>query len=196
MKITEQQIKDCYSNPELLKQIFPDVFKNKLEVGKWYKSTDGHSALLRVVEAYKGMNENFAFESYGFNFDGYYVQSSKSGKGFGSHNLTLATKEEVEQALFNEAEKKGFKKGAKFKTIDGSDRICTFNGMFYEFIFNTLHAQINGDEWEKDGKYISSNPEIFNNGKWAEIISEPIVITLDQIAEKFNVDVTNIKIVK
>jgi len=193
MKITEQQIKDCYSNPELLKEIFPDVFKNKLEVGKWYKDTTSNMLIFstKIEDRIYGFGFGCSGKWY---IDGNYFYKGKILEA--ENELRIATEEEVEQALFNEAEKKGFKKGAKFKTIDGSDRICTFNGMFYEFIFNTLHAQINGDEWEKDGKYISSNPEIFNNGKWAEIISEPIVITLDQIAEKFNVDVTNIKIVK
>ena len=37
---------------------------------------------------------------------------------------------------------------------------------------------------------------VFNNGKWAEIIEEPIELTLEEIAEKFGCKVEQIKIKK
>lgn len=80
-----------------------------------------------------------------------------------------ATKEEVFNALKKEAEKRGFVKGAKIKD-NGLDCSCKQNEILKDNTFD-FDLKDNG-MWMKVGED-NYGCLIFENGKWAEIISQP-----------------------
>ena len=95
----------------------------------------------------------------------------------------LATPQEIESHLRKIAEEKGFfKNGTKFKSINqnevGSIRtIKPFRGnVDIKWVYHDSNDSLfccNGmDTKSIDGKYVCSNPSIYEGGKWAEIIPE------------------------
>lgn len=181
MKITEQQVKECYENKELLKEYFPNVFKQILEVGKWYKGKDG------TIAFYKKKSDNYE-ERNGYGIE--CLRNWQQNASFTFESVPqfwqVATKEEVEKALIAEAEKRGFKKGVTV-AAKGINEFMGFTPapICGEFQYNEYLNVLECDR---------GNGHIFEKGKWAEIIQETeIELTLDQIAEKFGVDKVKIK---
>lgn len=162
-KITEEQIKE---NKDLtLKEYFKEVFEIKLEVGKWYKYN-------KWLINYKGIYGNdILLGNYAFNSGGIYESYLDCNALFGStpEKWELATEEEVFNALKKEAEKRGFVKGAKVKD-NGLHISCMQNEILKD---NSFRFYLHKNEmWMTVGKN-NYNCLIFNNGKWAEIISQP-----------------------
>ena len=181
MKLKKSYIKE---NANLtLKEVFPKLFESELEVGKWYKTKNGHLKFF--------VDEDTA---YGFDMIGNWNEVGKGYRySFRSDNYwTPATDKEVETALIAEAKRRGFKDGVKIRHIlfdmsfsKGLPIINNFN-LTYDHSDNSL------DYKAEDGQRF----RIFKDGKWAEICEEPIELTLEQIAEKFNVNVEQLKIKK
>ena len=96
-----------------MKDEFPDVFEVKLEVGKWYKCnyTDKENKSLIFVSDISGKN----IDGFGFDFNGKWFDKRRNC-GTISEFYRLATTEEVEEALKNEAVKR-YKKGDIIKCI-------------------------------------------------------------------------------
>ena len=180
MKLTKKQqeyIKDAYNRAcvdwkQEIKDNFPELFENKLEVGKWYKR--GH----RYLICYKGNGRGYGF------FDGSYGGAWAFSEYTKTKTKNIeATKEEVEEALIKEAKKRGFKKGV---TIDKSNLdypfkkiwIISSNHYFFDITDNTLMI---GSDY------------IFNNGKWAEIIPEAKEMTVEEISKELGYEVKVVK---
>lgn len=163
MKITKQQVKDCYENKELLKEYFPDVFK--LESGKWYKK--------EKAICYKGENGG----NYGINGLGEFIYRCD---WFWEEGWEEATKEEVEKALISEADKRGFVEGIKYTSPNGSFTRIIKTPFYLSYDMDSLCCP-NGDYVMNNGKWA----EIIQETE--------IELTLDQIAEKFGVDKVKIK---
>jgi hypothetical protein len=150
------------NNPENVS----DVSKKELtdfEVGKWYKCSDPDFNKFMVF-ATQFSHSNINFKGYGFNAEGDF--SNPDGFSWGTDRIYLASKEEVEQALIAEAERRGFKEGSRFKKLNKSKTIVDFckNGnLKYSEDVNTLYI----DEGEGEGY------NVFYNGIWAEIIEQP-----------------------
>lgn len=107
-KITEKQIKEIAEESTLIKSMFPDVFKVKHEIGKWYKTRE------RLFFITKFKEEGHAL-GYGVDSDGWFdFQDEKIKKcacnKYALEGATEATEAEVKEALFNEAIKRGIKK--------------------------------------------------------------------------------------
>ena len=139
---------------ELLKEFSKE---NKFEIGKWYYcEKKGHHYLYY----YQGDNKN----SYGF-FRGDWTQDW--GCGLAASWLTRpATDKEVEEALINEAKKRGLfdlhKKSIKFPNGDIFKKGSFLNG---------------GNEYKYSEGFLEWHGlEIFENGKWAEIVDDKIMI--------------------
>ena len=177
MKITKEQIKEAYVRPELLKELFPDIF-NILEIGKWYKFKQ---FLICVLDE---------THWFGFGYDGKWCEISEYFNLLNDKDFVPATHQEVEEALIKEAKKQHF-------TIENLHLIkclCGFNkevkddrsnaNYYYEYGHNKL--------WIVDGGFTDCC--VFDNGKWAEIIEQSLELTLDQVSEKFNVK--SVKIIK
>lgn len=155
-KITEEQIKE---NKDLtLKEYFKEVFETKLEVGKWYKDNLKDSGLI-FIEKYNGIHEGLT--AYGFCWNTFdWTESHSRWRSNSKQGLVLATEEEVFNALKKEAEKRGYKVGSRVKCLKDGE-IETINKIDYVFLFDYNRLWIHG------------NCKIFENGKWAEIISQP-----------------------
>lgn len=150
---------------------FPELFsKVELEVGKWYKASNGSLFFL------KDKDKDF-YKGYGFTKSMTYYDDFRE---YLRTKCILATKEEVETALIAEAKKRGV---WETPIIDTKNKVR--KNKLYSDYFD-----------ESDNLLWSSYGRVFHDGVWAEIISEPIEISLDEIAEKFGVDVSLIKIKK
>lgn len=161
-----------------LKCNFPEAFKTELEVGKWYSHKEGEC--LAFVEK---LTDN-DFIGYGFEYPKKW-RNTKGNWTNGYSKWTLATEEEVKTALIAEAKRRGFKHGVKIKPINKVTHLNNKIDLGYKICF-----------YERDNEFWMGGYCLFKDGKWAEIISEPIELTLEQIAEKFNVNVEQLKIKK
>ena len=158
---------------ENLNELFPDAFKPELELGKWYRNTN------KALANYQG-----GIKGYGFTIDGEWGLFKDNWSFDSPENWKPATHEEVEAALIAEAKKRGFVDGAKFKSSlseNGDVRTvresyqCELNPLS-----NTLHVSTPRKEWDE----FQSNPCIFKDGNWAEIIPEEKKIITKEKAEK------------
>ena len=147
MEITKEQ------EARILK-LDPNFFKAKLEVGKWYKNTRWKDIIF-----IDNINERDEVKYYGFdNGEFKDERNASSFYGYGSNlqNWTLATNEEVEEALTKEAVKRGYTTentnclvGSKNQKIEGD--------YYYESRENRLYS---------DGKF-RGGKVVFQGGIWA-----------------------------
>jgi len=127
----------------------PELFKKTLEVGKWYKDLYlGHLAFREKD------NGNYGF-LYG---DWNTVIECKTPKQW-----TLATEQEVKEALINEAKKRRFVKGTKFLSL--LTAVKSECGINYNYYYD-------------ENELYSNGMCLFKDGKWAEIVKEPAEIEL------------------
>lgn len=162
-----------------IKDKFPDAFKSELEVGKWYKNKH-HSDLIFISE----IDKEDKVKYYGFYYGEFKDERNTEihyGYGKDSENWTLATEQEVKEALIKEAEKRGFKEGAAMISMNG-------HGKCYLYVRGTISYTNNRF------KYMGC--EIFKDGNWATPIKETEV-TLTQLTEfyKQSKGIDNLKVV-
>ena len=161
----EQFIKDAYNErldfsvcsdvKRQIKKNFPELFKDRLEIGKWYKQ--GSKCVIYIT---KKMEDEDWYESYGLNIFGDWM--TMNGQFIDDGMLMPATNQEVEKALIKEA-KKRYKVPCKVKYLDGSsnDSLVGYN---LDFVNGKLCSTL------VNGK---NSDVLFQDGKWAEIIEEP-----------------------
>lgn len=155
--ITEEQIKklsEWNHGKRLMSEWFPEVFEEKLEIGKWYKWL-GISPVIGFLDYPSSPNFKDCY-SFKFTVEGLCLNTYSS---LHYHYLVPATNQEVEAALIAEAEKRGFVEGVIFKSIDNSlDDIR-------EVKFGSINLF--------DGfNLFNSKGWIFKGGEWAKILKE------------------------
>ena len=172
MKLSTKLLKEIYNSvDENLKakiEIEVPEIKPSLEVGKWYKN-DKYPNLVYLEKHTKERDLTNEFGTfaigYGFTFNDspeWYSQLIFAN----TRNFTLATPQEVETALINEAKRRGFTFGKYFKELQDEENGSLFDksgkcGKWFEFKNNKLFV-IGHGRWK-----------IFDNGTWATIINEP-----------------------
>lgn len=179
MKLTKKQqefIKNTYNRvcedwQKEIKDEFPKLFENKLEVGKWYKSTTDPLNIIYV--------DNIDYNRivcYGFDYKGGWLSiSDRRQEG----EYTPATDKEVEEALIKEAKRRGYKEGT----------------IFVEPVIKTKYTITKHDFYlDKDMDLLVNNDSdrIFYKGKWATIIEQK-EMTIKEIEKELGYQ---IKIVK
>lgn len=133
--------------------LFDEIFgADKKELNKWFKD-DTHPEWL-VYYSENG-------KRYGFDSDGKWHGSLSKHNPYDDDRNREATKEEIETALIKEAEKRGYVKGAKVKSINDEGYIFTIERFWHLDSWNKVW--FNGEK---------RNGYIFDSGKWAEIIKE------------------------
>lgn len=143
----------------------PELFKTKLEVGKWYKA-ESHKAFMFIDKiSISGVY------GYGFDYKGNYTNEWNAYFPLNSE-YTLATEEEVKEALVKEAKKRGFKEGVNVKSVNGTEGIIT-NNYKHEFKVN-------------NNRFYFHNMSVFENGVWAEIISNPIEEKINDLQKQID----------
>ncbi len=131
----------------------PDLF-NKLEVGKWLKNDE----IPEWIMFFDKQNK-----TYGFDYSGRWFEYGNIENTFNNPNNRYATEEEVKTALVNEAVKRGFELGKKVK--------WDFNG--FEGYKCSNITKDNFEYFLNKNKLELSCGIIFDNGKWATLITEP-----------------------
>lgn len=136
-----------------MKDEFPEVFKVKLEVGKWYKTKS--NCLFNLNE----ITDNF-YLGYGFTKSMTYYGEFKE---YIRTELKKATQQEVFESLKNEAVRRGFVEGNYFiepeNCVAYSDQKILIKG--------------NVEAYREDNSMLcmsGSNSLIYKNGTWAIII--------------------------
>lgn len=157
MKVSKKLLLE---NPDkTIRKVFPELFKIKLEVGKWYIHKSGGFWCIDSE-----LDKNGKAFVYGFSCDFTYFYRKLCNTIYLEKETTL---KEVETALIKESERRGLISDKPLHYIlpygIGYSR-CSIKE---EFVF-------------KDNKLYLGNFDIFNNGKWAEIIE---IITKEE-AEK------------
>jgi hypothetical protein len=149
--ILEAHKEACSTWKARIEKECPELFKNTLEVSKWYKYNDSDIHLVCFTNVEKS-------EGYGFCKSGWVDLDI-----WNDRNLRLATEQEVKEALINEAKKRGFVEGTKFLSLLSAVKsICGIN---YNCYYN-------------ENELYSNGMCLFKDGKWAEIVKEPTEIEL------------------
>lgn len=144
-------------------------FNTKLEVGCWYKYTDSENHLLCLTKI-----EKTEVSAYGF---GGFSDWNDNSNGWDKAQLTKATDKEVEEALINEAKKRGFKEGVLANCLcSGGDEL-----------HNDVEIDKSAFKFDPVDNSLDINYgsfRIFCKGKWATIIEQPTKLTVEQVEEK------------
>ena len=168
-----------------IEEEFPETFK-PCSVGDW---------VWLDIDPFGGCSSLMYFQgwyvkTYGFNTFGNWepcfdISRYSNMKG----KATKATDKEVKDALIAEANKRGFKKGVTIIPV-GYDNPQKISDPFYYISNHRVIASSPRSEWSKN----CPNPEIYRNGVWASIVEQQTELTLEQIAEKFNISVGDLRI--
>ena len=165
-EITEEQIKQAYDAAcedwkQRIKEWFPELYK--IESG-WYYNNEKN-----VLSYYDFENINqYGFNSYGkwYQFDNVRLSGSEYP----------APEKEVEERLIEEAKRRGFVEGVKINLTGKNEYVLKSNEFRFFGSHNTLGVK-NPMCWNN----------VFQDGKWAEIISTPTTdeyITVNNIKYK------------
>lgn len=142
------------------------IVKDELVVGKWYK-TD--KTLFNHQEYYN---------SYGF-FNNEWVIGWKTGvKDFYGVTPIEASRQEVEEALLREARRR-YRVGYTVRCLDGINDVVRGT----DIAFANYKLFTNGEKVD-DGEWFNTSGCLFDNGKWAEIIEQP-VDKFDELKEAY-----------
>lgn len=164
MKITKKQIEELHQSGDVnkLKEWYPSVFEEELEVGVWYKNI---KEPLNIIYLESGNKDSF--ECYGFSDSGKWMELMNRST-FNCGPYTKATHQEIETALIKEAKKRGFDKGVKY--------LSAWNGVNCTYPENLNY---NPEKNCLSGRF--GNNCIFQNGNWATIIKQ---MTQEQIEKE------------
>lgn len=136
--------------------------EDKFQQGNWYTDGLGWTVYLDRYDDEKALI--YGFKS-SYNGGGFFKNAVCKSTFYSTGSaLRLATKEEAEEALINEANKIGFKVGCKVKCLTLDNPIDEIKDFHWDFDFerNRLYMY---------GIYVKTL--IFSNGIWAEIVSQP-----------------------
>jgi len=162
----------CPTWKEKIEKEFPSLFvKEELELNKWYKVLQEVDTLWFLTEK----NKDDGHSGYGFCCGGDFKHCSTIKTELFS--LELATPQEVETALINEAKKRGFKEGVKIKSLIGNGEVY-LNSILNEY---------------KDNMLYMFGCCVFKNGIWAEILPQPTELTVAEIEAKLGFSIKIIK---
>ena len=153
----------CNEWKKNIEKEFPKLFKNDdLVVGKWYKYRCSQEFLM----VWNNSEDTYGFWGNEYRDDlSFHISSDK----------IPATDQEVEEALIKESKRRGFKKGVKFIDVcDGFEEIV--DGDNYKY-------------YPKENRLTLSYDRIFDNGKWAEIITK--TITKEQAEKELGKTILN-----
>lgn len=157
-----------------LEEKFPDVFKSLVKAGQWYTSDFGG---LWYIQEIIGDKEQL---SCGFNRSGQWVDSGERS----SLGLKSTTQSFVEKKLVAEAIKRGYTKDNFHCLIGEIDE--SFDGWHYSEFDNILYT----------AKKSCGGHAVFRKGEWANIKEKSVELSMEEIAEKFGINVEQLKIKK
>jgi len=150
--IKEAHQSACANWKQRIEKELPDLF-NKLEYNRWITDDNYPKWLVYFKkDCY-----------YGFDGSGFWNESNIYTNPNSNKNNRYATEEEIKTALVNEAVKRGFELGKKVKwNFHGSEgyKCSNITKEHFEYFVNKNKLEL-------------SCGIIFDNGKWATLITEP-----------------------
>lgn len=177
-KVTEEFLQEAYEVAcaewkQKLETEFPEAFQ-KVEIGKWYKE-EGSNLLFYIEKIASRVAIGYGFHRRGRWFSNYAWENIPLRKC-----IKLATEEEVQNALFNEAEKRYGKNWKEVKIKQTIERgLPPDNSGTFSVTFSFSNERL----WNKNGI-------LFKNGVWAETLEdkcsekEELLQQLKQLQEK------------
>ena len=158
VEVTTELIKEVHSQvstdlKQRIEKELPDLF-NKLEFNRWLKD----DYFPNWLGFYDGKGK-----FYGLDLNGKWIEIETKNTPNTDGRNRYATEEEVKTALVNEAVKRGFELGKKVKwNFYGSEgyKCSNITKDYFEYFVNKNKLEL--------GCGI-----IFDNGKWATLITEP-----------------------
>lgn len=173
----------CDTWQRKIEKQLPELFKKSVTIGKWYKNKLIFGSLFCVTNI---SSNNNAFGGYGFERmdTGRPAWIDESGNEyFPISGATPASDEEVKESLLAEAKRRGYKDG-NYKCLVGKTMAHSDNYRYHPENNKVTSGYVNG----------CANV-VFDDGKWAKIEeTKQTELTLEQIAEKFNVPVSQLRI--
>lgn len=178
--IIEEHANACSECKAKIEDRYPDLFKSKIEVGKWYINED-NNILVCCTKLTEKQNYNLTFSGYGIRFKKWFNEENY----FLRRRFKPATDEEVKDALIAEAKRRGFKNLGEisiksiFYTLFLSSKVYpkgTFVTIKNNYEFTDLNLYLDG-------------VLIFHDGKWATIIEEEEeeIISIKELREKIQI---------
>lgn len=154
MNITEKQKQQLIN---LNDSRVNEILNMTPELNKWYKATDSKFMIYLTKHKDDNKCEGFYFSE----LNGEYIGFCDD---LGFHRCILATKQQIEQALTNEAKRRGFENVGDLSItfVDGRN----FKKGFFDTSDNKFRFCRGYNTILLDGV------EIFNNGQWAKITDE------------------------
>ena len=149
--IKEAHQSACANWKQRIEKELPDLF-NKLEFNRWLKD----DYFPNWLGFYDGKGK-----FYGFDLNGKWIEIENENTPNTDGRNRYATEEEIKTALVNEAVKRGFELGKKVKwNFEGSEgyKCSNITKDDFEYFVNKLEL---------------SYGIIFDDGKWATLITEP-----------------------
>lgn len=129
-----------------------------IEVGLWWKFEEReYSEFKKLLIFVTGFHNNGKPKGYGFNVYGNWIEDDDNYWCVDGLKPIKATPKEVEQRLIEEAKSKGLSQGNSIISTSGE----VFRNILGCWAYNS-----------ERNKLYYGGAEIFDNGKWAEIIDE------------------------
>jgi len=169
--LTETFVKELCKEPNIkeafVREGIVDEEKLKLKVGKWYKHINKNT-----LGFFRNENKDyFDNNGYGFSYDKKYKENTSFTFQNEPKDWSLATPQEVETALINEAKKRGYKNGVIVNSFVHNKELKITEDNEIEYLggsLDKLHFGKNGI------RYVV----VYEKGKWAEIIEETRTIEI------------------
>lgn len=163
MNITEEQLEQLKN---LNNSRVNEILNLGLKVGEWYKDLND-KGLYYMTEIKEDRFYFLGFDTIGdWEVNDWYLTNNCV--------LSKATKQEIEQALTNEAKRRGFKEGIRVKLFDSMYDISTFNNGEFTYQKDYNRFGIRG------GDSCGSFAVLFKDGQWAEIIDDKTELTFEE----------------
>jgi len=145
----------------------PELFRNRLEVGRWYKHPEGEA-----IFCFKGFEEDRCF-CYGIGTLGLWTESFCVYK---NDKYIPATDEEVKAALIKECLKLGIDEKGNFEVVRSTSLAQVHPVSEWHFCaeINELYTAPKG----------MGGRVVFSKGKFAKPIEPAVEMTLSQIEER------------
>jgi hypothetical protein len=165
--LSEEFVKEAHKSAcnewkQRIEAELPELFKSKLEVGRWYKSANS-------LFNYQKERSVFGF------YHGKWLDYNWSWNNPSDVHVTPTTDKEVEDALIKEAIERGFKEGVEVKEPNNATRPKGF-----------IQGSGIGFETKDDYTVLAFGGMIvFKNGVWAEIIENPIPKKLQKLIDEY-----------
>ncbi|TYP89457.1 hypothetical protein BC792_12758 [Sphingobacterium allocomposti] len=154
------------------------IAKDEPKLDRWYKRAG------RSLVYLTGITRGVGY-GYGFDIDGNWFDRCNGNPIF-IDCLVEATPQEVEEALVKEAKRRGFlTQGTFFKSFTDGGKVREVQPFeCYDGKMNPIKLSFSSgflyyEEGLKTSYGLCSNPRVFEDGKWAEIVNQPV----DKFAE-------------